>query len=276
MGSTTDSRSLFSRITRRSRSSRAGSDHLGQAFSAVEEHEKAADAWTRALALDPKNAAIKKKRDDAAAQIKTDPNPRRTLKRIEGNFRQVMNGRSGLAINGKWQKKSVKARGRLYFLRPRHLVFEMNGWGSVPGARLLLEEDRLRVEPATHAQAMPPLSQESLQLLAELFSGELVASFDRPEVQVKRSDGRITFSEANGRFLAVSAGDGLPVEINQPNASGGIDAVTIPEYALEDGLWVPKQIRWKNAGQAWSATLTFSDWMLNDPANEQVLSVRPQ
>ena len=247
-------------------------DHLAQAYVSVHEHAKAADMWTRALTLDPKNAALRKKRDEAARQSAAGSDQRGTLKRIEENFRQVMNARGAIALNGRWQGRSGKARGHLTFLRPRQLVFELNGWGPAPAVRLFLEDDRLRIEPENAAQAAPALSRESLQLLADFFSGELVASFDRPELKIEKTEKEVRFTLPDGRFLAVSATQGLIVAMKMPNASGGTDTVTISEYALEDGLWLPKRMRWENAGQAWNAGLTFSKWALNDPANEQVLT----
>jgi tetratricopeptide (TPR) repeat protein len=246
-------------------------DHLGQAYAGIQDFEKATEAWTRALALDPGNAAIRKRRDDASSHLRSGTDQRRTLKRIEGNFRQVMNLRGGLLVNGRWKKKPVKVRGRLYFLRPGHLIVELNGLGAAPVARIDLEEGHVRIDPPEYSDLLPGLSAESLGLLTALFSGDLIASFDHPDVQMQTLSKQIQFSATDGARLLVNLEQGLLSEVYRPNQSGGTDVLSISEYALEDGLWLPKRIQWKNSSQAWNATLIFSNWLLNDPANEQVL-----
>lgn len=240
-------------------------EHLGDACLADQKTDRALSAWAKSLNLNPKNKALQKKVDAASAQAAAGPNPRKFLKIIEGNFRQISDLRGVVQVDGHVNKSRVKTQGGVYYLKPDQILFAV-GTPPEPGTRVSIKGQQVQIQPPDHGGAWG--SPDMLTSLPMFFSGKLLASlYDSSTVS---QDKKELHYQSPDEEAWVDPSRGVLTRYTRQNPQGGRDILTIDTYDLVDGLWLPRDMHLENQQQGLEAVLHFSDWQINEPQTANV------
>jgi tetratricopeptide (TPR) repeat protein len=249
-------------------------EHLGEAYWADQKADRALVAWTKSLALNPKNKALKKKVQEASTRVVGGSQHNKLLKYIEGNFRQISDLRGLVQVDGKWKKSRVKTQGGVYYLRPDRVLVSI-GNAATPIARVTVRGQHVQIEPEEMGTQWSHEGLEGLTWLPVFFSGKLLTTLSNPAVAVKNEHGHLHYS-GSGEEAWLDAKTGLLERYRRANPEGGQDEMTIDEYELVEGLWLPIKMRIANKDRNWKADLNFSSWHINDSQTVSVFdSLQP-
>jgi tetratricopeptide (TPR) repeat protein len=242
-------------------------EHLGDACLADQKVDRALNAWSKALALDPKNKKVLKKVENAAKKVAAHPNPRRSLKLIEGNFRQISDLKGLISVDGHWKKARVKTQGGVYYLRPDRVLLAI-GATATPVAQVTVKGQQVRIHPESISAQLNGGDLKGLTWLPLFFSGKLLDSLYHDST-VKSEKTQIHYIGTHEEAW-VDAGRGVLTRFIRENAQGGRDVLMVADYALVDGIWLPDKMTIRNDQQHWEATLQFSNWQINEPQTAHV------
>lgn len=239
-------------------------DHLGDVFLAMHRPDRALEAWNKALAMDPKNEAIRKKAADAASHVMPGTDQRKYLKYFEGNMRQISTLSGRVVVRARWQKHPVQAQGNLAYVRPDHLTFTLMQPGKppTPAAELRIQGDHVQVDPPAMAQGISTLSLQSLAELPKFFSGDITQSLDSPDVTTTADSDTIHYT-ADHQEAWMGTRRGMLKRYAGDDPQGGRDEIEVKSYSLVEGLWLPDEMRLRNRAQGWDARVRFSEWTIN-------------
>jgi tetratricopeptide (TPR) repeat protein len=221
-------------------------EHLGDVYAAEAHPEAAVQAWSKAISLDPKNVSAQKKLREGAREILADSGARKYLKYLEGNFRQAQNLAGGISIQARWSKRPLQAEGRLYYLQPDRMVLDVPGSDKHAAVRMVLEGKSVRMEPP-QPKGLNGMAFIGLSSLSQYLAGQLTDSLEA------KLDSR----------------KGMQTRFTRENPSGGRDEIDVVSFDLVEGLWLPAEIRFRNATLGWNALLKFSEWTVNSPDNSK-------
>jgi len=219
-------------------------DHLGDASLADKHPEEALQAWSKALAMDPKNEAVRKKVQEKGADFLGSPAAGKYAMYLEGNFRQVQTLEGHLAFTGELNKRKLHAEGDFFYTRPDALTLHVSSTAKVNAVEFQLQGKTRRVDPPEINPALSQMAFDGMASLTQLFSGNMTESMR----------------------TALDLQIGLRTSYSHPNPGGGQDELTVVSYDFVEGLWLPADIRVQNPTMGWKARLTFSDWSVNKPA----------
>jgi len=218
-------------------------DHLGDASLADKHPEEALQAWSKALAMDPKNEAVRKKvqakgpaRLDAVAGANY-------AKYLEGNFRQVQVLEGHMVVSGELNKHALHAEGEFFYARPDALTLHVSSTVKVHAIEFALQGNKRRVNPPETNPALSQMAFEGMASLIELFSGGMTGTLQ----------------------VMLDPKLGVRTSYSRPNPSGGQDELTVVSYDFVEGLWLPSDILVENSTIGWEARLILSNWVLNKP-----------
>ena len=248
-------------------------EHLGDACWADQKADRALSAWSKSLNLDPKNKALQKKVDDASQQAAAGANPRKYLKIIEGNFRQISDLHGLVRVEGNWKKARVKTQGGVYYLKPDRILLAV-GAPPAPIARVSVKGQQVQIQPPLAGDQWGGIGLEGLTWLPMYFSGKLLMSLY--ESSVVTQENKQLHYKKDSEEAWVDPSRGVLMSYTRQNPQGGNDVLTITAYDLVEGLWLPRDIRIANDKQGWQAKLHFSDWQINEPQTAHVFDTLQQ
>jgi hypothetical protein len=178
---------------------------------------------------------------------------------------------SQISVRAHWQKRPVKAQGRLVYVRPDRLVFVLmqSGQKAVPVAEIHIQGGQLRIDPPAMAKGLTNLPLESLATLPKFFSGEITQPLDSPEVTTVADSDTIHYT-SDSREAWMDSQRGMLTRYKGQNAQGGQDEIEVNSYSLVDGLWLPNEMHLRNRTRGWDARVRFSEWVINNPQSTQV------
>ena len=239
-------------------------EHLGDAYNANHQVDKALEAWNKALALSKNNPGLQKKIQEASQHIVPASDPRHYLQGAEGNFHQITNLQGTASVKGQWQKQAFKTKGGLYYLSPDRLLLAV-GTPKNPELRVAVRKQKIVILPDEAAQFYRGFSFEHLTWLTNYFSGTLLDPLDVASVKVDTTtDNQIHFTGPSDEAW-IDLSRGVLTRYVRTNPDGGQDTLTIKSYALIDGVWLPTELQINNPREGWKADLTFSSWRVNQP-----------
>jgi tetratricopeptide (TPR) repeat protein len=249
-------------------------EHLGDACWADQKPERALNAWSKALTLNPKNKSLQKKVEDASRHAVSDGNQKKYLKYVEGNFRQISDLRGSVQVEGRWNGTRVKTQGGVYYLRPDRILLAM-GAPAAPQGRISVKGQKVDIQPATIGDPWSAIGSDGLSWLPDLFSGKLLAALYTSSQISQDSKARLHYETASEEAW-VDPNRGVLLSYSRTNPKGGRDLYTIDTYDLVEGLWLPRDVRMENSAQGWKGHLLFSDWEINEPHTAHVFdNVQP-
>ena len=216
-------------------------DHLGDASLADRHPEEALQAWSKALVLDPKNEAARKKVQASGAAYFASPGAKTYAKYLEGNFRQVSSLNGRVALEGELGMHRLKADGTFSYSRPDAVTLLVSSTSKTGAFRFDLKGDSRRADPPEVSPVLSQTAFEGMASLARLFSGNLTESLK---------------AVLNPRM-------GVQARFARSNPGGGQDEITVESYDFVEGLWLPANLRVQNSTMGWKAALRFSDWVVN-------------
>ena len=222
-------------------------DHLGDAYLADKHPEVALQAWSKALTMDPKNEAVRKKVQEEGERFFNSPDAKKYLKYMEGNLRQAQYLQSDISFQGRLNKRGLHAEGKLYYEQPDHVFLNVPATAKTGAYQFSLKGSSRTVEPP---QANPALSQmafDGLASLSQFLSGRL----------------------SDALKASVDPKVGVQTRFSRPNPSGGQDVIDVVSYDYVEGLWLPSEMRLRNDTTGWEAELRFSGWVINQRSNSQ-------
>jgi tetratricopeptide (TPR) repeat protein len=237
-------------------------DHLGDAYRAAAEYDKAAESWTKSLALDSKNADVKNKLHEVSSHVLPTTRQRKYLKYIEGNMRQIFSLRSHAVVEARWKKHPLQAEGQFIYYKPDQAVFTLNA-PTTPPPQVSVRGNDVRVQPDSFSEKAKALPLSSLTVLPQFFSGALTAPIDDAAVEVSSGAQGIHYVSAKRQQAWVDPQRHVLTRFEQANPKGGEDVIEFEAYALVEGLWLPGRVRLKNDSQKWAAQFSFTEWEIN-------------
>lgn len=243
-------------------------EHLGDAYWADQMPYRALGAWSKSLAVNPKNRGLQKKVEDASKNALLISDQRKFLKYIEGNFRQISDLQGLVLVDGHWEKTKLKTQGGVYYLRPDRFLLAI-GAPAAPVARVVVKGQKVQVEPEDVSSRFGGVELEGLTWLPDFFSGKLLAPLDTTSVVVENQKMLLHYKAA-GDEAWIDPSKGVLVKRSRPNPQGGQDLLTVDRYDLVEGLWLPLEMHIQNDQQKWQAQLKFSDWQINQPRTAQI------
>jgi len=242
-------------------------EHLGDAYLGAQKPDKALGAWSKALALNPKNKSLQKKVDALSSRVVIDVHQHKFLKYIEGNFRQISDLRGLVKVDGRWKKARLKTQGGVYYLRPDRFLLAI-GSPAATIARVTVNGQKVRVQPEEISDQWGGFGLEGLTWLPVFFSGKLLASLEDPSVVIQQEKSLLHYKGASEEAW-IDPSRGVLVSYSRENPQGGRDTLTVTSYDLVEGLWLPRDVRFENDQQGCQAHLSFSDWQINTPQTAQ-------
>ncbi len=220
-------------------------DHLGDADLADKHPEAALQAWSKALSMDPKNEAVRKKLLQQGEAFLKSPDAKKYLKYLEGNLKQIKNLRSDVSFEGHLGKRGLVAAGKFYYEEPDHALFDVPASTKIAAVQFSLHGDARVAKPASTNPLLSQMAFGGLQAVSQFLSGSLT---DVLQVSINPETGVVS------RF-------------SRPNPSGGKDNIDVMSYNFIDGLWVPTEMRVQNATTGWEAKIIFSNGVVNESEN---------
>ncbi len=224
-------------------------DHLGDAYLADHHPEVALQAWSKALAMDPKNEAVRKKLHDVGEGFFNSPDAGRYLKYLEGNLKQAQNLRGDLTFNGHLGKRAIRADGTLYYVQPDRVRLDVAGTPKAGPMQFTLQGESRKVDPAPSNPALAQMAFDGMTSISQFLSGRMTSTMK----------------------ATLDSQTGVKTRFSRPNASGGQDDIDVVSYDFVEGLWLPVDMRITNATTGWEAEVHFSSWVINSPANATFL-----
>ena len=240
----------------------------------IKKPDRALNAWSKALNLNPKNKALQKKVDDASHAGRPPARIRASFsKSSEGNFRQISDLHGLVQVEGRWKKTRVKTQGGVYYLKPDRLLLAV-GTPPAPVAKVSVKGQEIQIQPPQVGDQWSGTGLEGLTWLPTYFSGKLLASLY--ESSTVTQDKKQLHYAAVSEEAWVDPGRGVLLRYIRKNPQGGQEVLTITAYDLVEGLWLPRDIHISNDQQGWQAALHFSDWQINEPQTAHVFDTLEQ
>jgi len=218
-------------------------DHLGDACLADKHPEAALQAWSKALSMDPKNAAVRKKLQEQGSLFFKSADSRTYLKYLEGNFKQAQNLQSDVAFDGELNKRALHAQGKLSYWQPDQTRLDVPATPKIRAMQFRLNGTLQKVEPAETNPMLSQMAFEGLTSFSKILSGKITDQMQ----------------------ASLDPKTGVATRFSLPNPSGGRDEIKIVSYDFVEGLWLPAEIQIQNSTIGWQAKSTFSNWVVNQP-----------
>jgi tetratricopeptide (TPR) repeat protein len=251
-------------------------EHLGDVCAAGNDLVHASDAWSKAAALDPQNTSVKRKLNDSASRMIAAADPKKSLKKAEGNLRQTSDLHSVVRVSGTWKYHPLEVGAHFSYQRPDEIALAVDTPAGAQGPSVRVNAaNEVQVAPAAYAERVKGLPLGTLGMLPRFFSGALTASFDQPEVQISTSAAGIHYVNAAHDEAWIDPQRGVVTRYQQQNPNGGRDDFQITAYQFVEGLWLPETIRVRNDAQRWGADLHFSHWAINESTAASVSQSAP-
>jgi tetratricopeptide (TPR) repeat protein len=224
-------------------------DHLGDACLADKHPEAALQAWSKALSMDPKNDALRKKIQDQGEMFFKSPDAKKYVKYLEGNFKQAQTLTSDFTFEGRLHKRSIHTEGKLNYEQPDRISLDVPATDKAAETRFSLNGAERKVRPAGTNPALSQMAFDGLTTLSQFLSGRLT-------------------DQLNTTLDSVA---GVQTQFSHPNASGGEDHIKVVSYDFVEGLWLPSEMRLSNDVTGWEAQIKFSSWTINEPPHHSAM-----
>jgi tetratricopeptide (TPR) repeat protein len=250
--------------------------HLGDALEKVGRVEDARRAWEEGVLLDPRNAALRRRAGRLTGRVLPDSAPRRLLKHVEGNFRQLRSLAGYADIDGGRDGRAFRARGVFYYARPDLFRFEFLGPFFVPQALLVQNAEGRRWLPDRAAAGAALSDGEDadvgrwLAALSAFLSGDVAAAFDDPSVHVVSERGRVRYTGPRGE-LEADAETRVVTALELSDPDGGTARFRFDGYSEVEGLWVPSRVECELPDTGFRLTVELRGLKVNTLGQEDPL-----
>lgn len=236
--------------------------HYGDVLNALGRGPEAVRAWQEGLLLSPNDRDLLKRlgEDGRPSRVVSLSAPRTLLKRVEGNYRQVVSLSGLAAVEVRAGGSSLSGQGLFYYTRPGLFRLEVLGPFMVPRA-VLVYDGRSHWSPAV---SLPGEEGPWLALWGNILSGDFFARFDDPSVHVRQEGTTLVYVSKTGE-LRLEARHKSVVEAKIVTERGDTVFLKFRSPREEEGVVLPHVVEGESARGEFSFTLQFSRLSVNPP-----------
>jgi tetratricopeptide (TPR) repeat protein len=214
-------------------------EHYGDVLAAAGKTAEALRAWQEGLLLEPAHKGLLKRTGGQADRVLPLTAPRKLLKSVEGNFRQLDSVVGYMQVGGR-AERSFRAQGMFYYARPGRFRLEFMGPFFVPEYLLVHDRDGARWRPKDPDDP-GWRTGEWLELLGDFLSGELVGRFDAPGVKVEQKGTDLVYTSEQGA-LTIDGKQKVPRRLLWRAEGAPALELTLTDYRRVDGIWLPARV----------------------------------